>query len=78
VSDLIDRLADAAAAALEDLGPVIEHELPKLRGVVLELTLANGGSIVECDAWVARRANIHTGRRCRADSRTEATTEATR
>ena len=75
---MIDRLADAAAAALEDLGPVIEHELPKLRGVVLELTLANGGSIVECDAWVARRANTHTGRCCRADSRTEPTMEETR
>jgi len=78
VSDLTDRLTDAAAAAIADLGPVLEHELPKLRGVMLELELANGGSVVECNAWVARRASIHTGRRCRADSRTEATTEATR
>jgi len=58
LSDLTDRLTDAAAAALEDLGPILEHELPKLRGVMLELELANGGSVVGATAWIERKANI--------------------
>jgi len=63
VSDLVTRLTDAAAAAIADLGPILEHDLPKVRGVALELTLANGGSVVGCTVWLERRANI---RICRA------------
>lgn len=58
MSDLVDRLTEAAASALQDLAPVLAHELPKLRGVVLELELANGGNVVGATAWVERKANI--------------------
>jgi hypothetical protein len=56
--DLIARLTDAAAAALEDLAPVLEHERSKLRSVMLELSVANNGGVVECNAWIERRANV--------------------
>ena len=57
MSDLVTRLSDAAAAAIADLEPVLVHDLPKLRGVVLELDLANGGNAVGATAWIERRAN---------------------
>ena len=56
MTEMIERLRAAAAAALEDLGPILEHEAPKLRSVMLALTLANGGWAAECTAWVERLA----------------------
>jgi hypothetical protein len=57
-STLVDRLTAAAAAALEDLAPTLEHELPKLKGVVIELETANNGQVAEATAWVERKARI--------------------
>ncbi len=58
MSEFTDRLSEAAAAALADLGPLLDHELPKLKSVVLELELANGGQVVGATARVERTANI--------------------
>ena len=58
MSDLTDRLTAAAAAALEDIAPVLEHERQKLRGVTLELTVANNGGVIEANAWIERKANV--------------------
>jgi len=44
--------------AIADLETVLTYELPKVRGVTLELTLANNGAVVGCNAWIERRANI--------------------
>jgi hypothetical protein len=58
MSGLTTRLQEAAAAAIADLAPILEHELPKLRGLVIELETGNNGQVLECTAWVERKANI--------------------
>jgi len=55
---LIDRLTAAAAAALEDLGPTIEHEPGRLQFVTIELGLANGGLVVDVVVRTQRRAGV--------------------
>jgi hypothetical protein len=55
---LIVRLQEAAAAAIADLAPVLEHELPKLKGVVIELETANNGQVIGATAWVERKASV--------------------
>lgn len=59
--DLIERLQAAAAAAIADVGPTLEHGPSRLQYVTVELELANGGRVVEAVVWTQRRAGV--GRR---------------
>ncbi len=58
VSDLVVRLQEAAAAAIADVVPMAERDLPRIRSVHFELELANGGQVVECTAWIERKAKV--------------------
>ena len=58
---LVERLTTAAAAALADVGPSLEHEPGRLRRVTVELELANNGHVVDATVWTERRAGA--GRR---------------
>ena len=55
MSDLSARLTTAAAEAIADVAPMLEHDIRRVRAVQFELTLANAGQVVECTAWIERR-----------------------
>jgi hypothetical protein len=55
---LIERLQAASAAALADIGPTLEHDSARLRGVMLELEVGPDGRVLEATAWVERRARV--------------------
>jgi hypothetical protein len=52
VTDLVERLTDAAIA---NERPALEHDPARLRGVTIELTVANNGAVVEGTCWVERK-----------------------
>ena len=56
MSDLSDRLTEAAAAAIADVAPSLERDIRKVRPVTFELTLANAGRVIEAMASIERRA----------------------
>ena len=58
MTDLADRLTEAAAAALADVAPMLEHDIHRVRSVQFELTLANAGQVVECTAWIELKATV--------------------
>ena len=64
---LTDRLTDAAAAAIAEVAPTLEHDPQRLRHVRIELELANGGQVVGAVVWAQRRAGV--GRAARPDAR---------
>ncbi len=58
---LVERLQAAAAVAIADIGPTLEHDLGRLQFVAVTLVLANGGEIVDAIVRTQRRASV--GRR---------------
>jgi len=58
---LVERLQTAAAGAIADVGPTLEHDLARLQFLTVELELANGGEVVDATVWTQRRAGV--GRR---------------
>ena len=58
---LVERLTPAAASAIRDVAPTLEHEPGRLRRVTVELELANNGQVVDATVWTERRAGA--GRR---------------
>lgn len=54
MTDLIERLTEAAAEAIRDERQGLSYEPHRLRGVTLELTIANNGAVVEGLCWVER------------------------
>ena len=53
-TDLTQRLQDAAAAAIADERPTLAHDPARLRGITVELTIANNGAVIEGRCWVER------------------------
>ena len=53
--DLIERLTDAAAEAIENERPSLEHAPERLRGIVLDLKIDGRGAVVEGACYVERR-----------------------
>lgn len=60
-TSLPERLTAAAAAAIADIAPTLDHEPGRLQLVRIELVLANGGQVVDAVVWAQRRAGV--GRR---------------
>jgi len=54
MSDLTERLQAAAAAAIADERPTLAHDPARLRGITVELTIANNGAVIEGRCWVER------------------------
>ena len=46
MSDLTLRLQEAAAAAIADERPSLEHEPARLRGIHIELEVRNNGAVI--------------------------------
>ena len=59
-STLVERLTEAAAAAIADVAPMVEHDVRTVRSVQFELTLANASQVVEATAWIERKATVRT------------------
>jgi len=55
---LIETLAEAAVAAIRDVGSTLEAEAPRVRYLAVELELANGGHVVGAVAWIERRVDV--------------------
>ncbi len=53
-ADLVERLCLAACEAIRNERQSLEYDVQRLRGLTLELTTANNGSVVEGRAWVER------------------------
>ena len=52
--DLVERLAEGATAAIANEWPILEHGVARLRGITLELRVANGGEVVDGRCRVER------------------------
>jgi len=63
VSDLTLRLQEAAAAAIADERPSLEHEPARLRGIHIELEVRNNGAVIEGRCWVERATRPARGER---------------
>ena len=57
-TDLVTRLTEAAAAAIANERPSLEHDANRLRGVTLELTVANNGAVIEGTCYVERKVKL--------------------
>ena len=53
--DLVTRLTEAAAAAIEAERPSLEHPVGKVTGVTIELTLTGVGQVAEAHVYVEHR-----------------------
>jgi hypothetical protein len=56
--ELIAKLIAAATAAIENERPGIAYDPGRLRSIMIELTIANGGRAVSGDCYIQRHANI--------------------
>ena len=55
LSNLTERLVEAAAEAIRNEVPTLEHDPNGLRGLVLDVTISNGGAVLDVDCHVTRR-----------------------
>ena len=57
----LERLTEAAAAALADVGPTLELEPGRLQFVTVEIGLGDGGQPIEAVVWAQRTARVRRG-----------------
>ena len=55
MSDLVQRLTDAAAAAIANERPALESPVGRVVGLTIELVLDGAGQVREAVAYVERR-----------------------
>jgi hypothetical protein len=55
---LMAKLEAAAIAAIRNERPGIIYDRSRLRGIQVDLTVANNGSVVEGEVYINRRANV--------------------
>jgi hypothetical protein len=53
--DLVAHITDAAAAAILNERPSLEHPVGRVAGVTIELTLTGQGRVSEAHVYVERR-----------------------
>jgi len=63
VTDLIERLTEAAAEAIRNERPSLSYDQDRVKGVHIELELAKGGTVIEGRAWIERRTRPIRGDR---------------
>jgi hypothetical protein len=57
VSDLVQRLTEAARLAIENEAPALTSPVGHVRGVTIELVLTSAGQVHEAVAYVERRTS---------------------
>jgi len=55
VTDLIERLTEAATAAILNEEQSLSYDVNRLKGIMIELTVANNGAVIEGRAWIERK-----------------------
>jgi hypothetical protein len=55
MTDIVQRLTEAAAAAIANERPALEHPVGHVRGLTVELALTSTGQVSEAVAFVERR-----------------------
>ena len=53
--DLVSRLTDAAAEAIANERQVLEYDQHRVKGIHIELEVANNGAVIDGRAWIERR-----------------------
>jgi hypothetical protein len=53
--DLIETLVSAASDAIRNQAPALTCDVGRVRGLHLELELANNGAVVDSVCWIERR-----------------------
>lgn len=59
MTDLTERLQEAAAAAIADVMPSIAPDPRRIRRVTIELDMANGCEVTSGTAWIERTVNVN-------------------
>ncbi len=57
-ADLVARLIEAAAAAIANERPTLEHRPEQVKGITLELELSRAGDVVEATCYVQRQYRV--------------------
>ena len=64
-TDLVTRLQEAAAAAIANERPTLEHRPEQVKGITLELELSRAGQVVEATCYVQRQYRLPRARTAR-------------
>jgi len=59
--DLVEALTAAAVEAIANERPALEYEPNRLRGVTIELEVANNGAVIDGRAWIERKLTPRRG-----------------
>jgi hypothetical protein len=62
MSDLTERPAEVASAAIANERPALEHRPDELKGTMLEFQLPNNSDAIDSTCWNERRG-VHPRRR---------------
>ena len=60
-TDLVERLTAAAVEAIKAEARALEYEPHRLRGITVELEVANNGAVIDGRCWVERRVAARRG-----------------
>ena len=60
-ADLVARLQAAAAEAIKAEARALEYEPHRLRGITVELEVANNGAVIDGRCWVERKLKPRRG-----------------
>ena len=63
MTDLIERLTEAAAEAIRDERQSLAYDQDRVKGIHVELELAKGGTVIEGRAWIERKTRPIRGDR---------------
>ena len=57
-TDVVQRLTDAAAVAIANERPALEHKPEQVKGITLELELSRTGDVIEATCYVQRQYRV--------------------
>ena len=60
MSDLTERLTEAATLAIRDIGPAIDAVSGRLKLVTVEVEVGTHGQLLGATAWLENRVNVNT------------------
>ena len=63
MTDLIERLTEAAAEAIRDERQSLTYDQDRVKGIHIELELTKSGAVIEGRAWIERKTRPIRGDR---------------
>ena len=61
--DLVDKIVEAAEAAIRNEAPSLAYDQHRVKGVHIELEVANGGAMIDGRAWIEQQVKSRRDRR---------------